>query len=66
MPAAEVDIRETEVERIVRWRAEALERAGYEPRAAAKIAARHDIDLHWAIELVERGCSPELAVDILL
>jgi hypothetical protein len=56
----------TEIERIERWRAEALERAGYEPRAAGRIAARHDVDLHAATDLLERGCSPELALKILL
>ena len=66
MPAAEVDIRETELERINRWRAEELERAGYERRAAARLAERHDVDLHRAIELIERGCPPELALAILL
>ena len=66
MPAAEVDIRETELERITRWRAEALERAGYDPRGAAKIAARHDVDLHGAVELLQQGCPPELALSILL
>ena len=57
---------ETEAERIERWRAEELERAGYEPRAAAKIAVRHDIDLHLAVDLLARGCSPDLALKILL
>ena len=56
----------TEIERIERWRAEALERAGYEPRAAGRIAVRHDVDLHNAIDLLKRGCSPELALKILL
>jgi hypothetical protein len=57
---------ETESERIERWRAEELERAGYEPRSAAKIAVRHDIDLHLAVDLLGRGCDPELALKILL
>ncbi len=57
---------ETESERIERWRAEELERAGYEPRSAAKIAVRHDIDLHLAVDLLGRGCSPDLALKILL
>jgi hypothetical protein len=56
----------TEVERIERWRAEELERAGYEPRAAGRLAVRHDVDLHTAIDLLQRGCSPELALRILL
>jgi hypothetical protein len=57
---------ETEAERIERWRAEELERAGYEPRLAAKIAVRHDIDLHLAVDLLGRGCPPDLALRILL
>lgn len=57
---------ETESERIERWRAEELERAGYEPSSAAKIAVRPDIDLHLAIDLLARGCQPDLALKILL
>jgi hypothetical protein len=57
---------ETENERIERWRYEALLRAGYEPSAARRIAERQDVDLHNAVELLERGCSPELAAAILL
>ena len=59
-------LEETEAERIERWRAEELERAGYEPRAAAKIAVRPDIDLHLAVDLLARGCDPDLALKILL
>ena len=57
---------ETETERIERWRYEALIRAGYEAPAARRIAARADIDLHHAVDLIERGCAPELALAILL
>ncbi|HEU5211963.1 MAG TPA: hypothetical protein VFU10_04275 [Gaiellaceae bacterium] len=57
---------ETENERIERWRFEALLRAGYEPTAARRIASRLDIDLHHAVDLLERGCDPELALAILL
>lgn len=67
MAAAETKLHEsTEVERIERWRAEALERAGYEPRVAKEIAARLDVDLHVATDLIARGCPPEVAVRILL
>ena len=59
-------IEQSEIERIERWRAEELERAGYEPRAAGRLAVRHDVDLHTAVELVERGCPPDLALRILL
>ena len=56
----------TEVERIERWRAEELERAGYEPRSAGRLAVRHDVDLHSAIDLLQRGCPKDLALKILL
>jgi len=41
-------------------------RAGYDPAAAHDLAARLDIDLHTATDLLERGCPPELAAQILL
>ena len=67
MPETEVQIRkETELEQIELWRTEKLERAGYGRRAASRIATRHDIDLHFAIQLLERGCPAELALKILL
>jgi hypothetical protein len=66
MPAAEVQINETEIERIERWRSEELERAGFSPDEARELASRHDIDLHGAIDLIRRGCPPETASQILL
>ena len=66
MAAAELTTQETEVERIARWRAEELERAGYEAAAASLLAARMDVDLHFAIDLLRNGCAPELALQILL
>jgi hypothetical protein len=66
MTAAETDVLETELERVERWRAEELMRAGYDPGAAADLSTRPDIDLHTAIDLLERGCPADLAVRILL
>ena len=66
MAAAELHTPDAELERVEQWRAEELERAGYGARDAARLAERHDVDLHLAVELLERGCSPELAVSILL
>jgi hypothetical protein len=57
---------ETEHERVERWRAEELLRAGFDPAAAIELAQRFDVDLHAATELVDRGCPHELAVKILL
>jgi len=66
MPAAELHIRETELERIERWREDMLERAGYAADDATEIAGRHDVDLHTAIGLLEKGCPAEVALRILL
>ena len=65
MTAASTEIRD-ETEAIEAWRAEALERAGYGARDAAAIAARQDIDLHLATDLLAMGCPAELALRILL
>jgi hypothetical protein len=65
MPVVE-EIVETELERVERWRADELMRAGFDPSSAGELAARLDVDLHAATELVDRGCSPELALQILL
>jgi hypothetical protein len=66
MPTAETNVRPTEQELVERWRAEELERAGYPPSAAAELATRSDVDLHRAAELLQRGCTPELALQILV
>ncbi len=66
MSATEVHITETEGDKVERWRAEALERAGYDSTTAALLAIRTDVDLHRATHLIERGCPPELALRILL
>jgi hypothetical protein len=60
------DLVETELERVERWRAEELERAGYELSAAAVLAASSGVDLHLAVELLARGCSQDTAMQILL
>ena len=56
----------SELEQVERWRATELERAGYPADAAARIASRHDVDLHVAVGLMRRGCSQQLALSILL
>ena len=67
MTAAELHVsRDTELEKIEHWRAEELVRAGYDPSDALALAARHDIDLHFAVELIEQGCPPETAIEILI
>ena len=68
MPTAERHLEAAEAvrdARVTAWRFEQLRQAGYEDAAAADLAERDDIDLHRAVELVEAGCSPTLAVRIL-
>jgi hypothetical protein len=67
MPAVEVQISEdTEAQRIVRWRQEELERAGYGVTEASQLAARSDVDLHVAVQLLAKGCPQDTALRILL
>jgi hypothetical protein len=66
MPTTETPVRLTEQELVEQWRAEELERAGYPAQAAAELAARADVDLHRAAELLAKGCTTELALKILL
>ncbi len=53
------------VEEVVRWRCERLLETGFPPPLAVSVAENARYDLHALIELVERGCRPELAVRIL-
>jgi hypothetical protein len=67
MSAAELELLYgTEIERIENWRHEALERAGYDRESAVVLAASHDVDLHQAVDLLQRGCTVDLALQILL
>ena len=65
MTAADTEIRD-ETELVEAWRAEQLELAGYGAAAAAELAARQEVDLHTAVEMLSHGCPPELALKILL
>jgi hypothetical protein len=66
MAATELNIVETESEKVERWRAQELEKVGYDVISAHELATRPDVDLHLAIELVEAGCPVQLALEILL
>jgi len=50
---------------VVRWRREQLVHTGFPLPLAAEIAEDTRYDVHALIELVERGCRPELAMRIL-
>ena len=51
--------------RWISWRAERLLAAGFAPALARQLASDLRIDLHALLELVDRGCPPELAARIM-
>jgi hypothetical protein len=53
------------LDEVVRWRCEQLVESGFALPLAVRVAKDAHYDLHALIELVERGCQPELAVRIL-
>jgi len=63
--ALEEELPELEEEVVFRWRFDQLERAGYPGDAAFEMAGRSDIDLHRALDLVQRGCPVDVAFRIL-
>jgi hypothetical protein len=56
----------TEEELIFAWRFEQLQRVGFDTGLALDLAVCAEVDLHDATELVQRGCAPVLAAQILL
>ena len=57
-PLASLDV-------VAEWRRGRLLAAGFAPDLAAELAEQCAIDLHALLELVDRGCPPELAARIL-
>jgi hypothetical protein len=51
---------------VVAWRREQLGRAGCRRFEAEVLARERQVDLHEAVALLERGCPPKLALEILL
>jgi len=47
------------------WRRGLLEQAGFPRPLAGRLAVEADMDLHDLLNLVDRGCPPELAARIL-
>ena len=67
MTTSELELAEdTEADRVMRWRVQELQRAGYGQREAVKIAMRIDVDLHLAVDLLRQGCPTKTALQILL
>jgi hypothetical protein len=66
MPTVETKIVESQEGEVLAWRAEELVRAGYDGDNALMLALERAVDLHAAVNLLRRGCPPDLAVKILL
>jgi hypothetical protein len=47
------------------WRLHVLLDAGYPLQAAELLAVARGVDLHQAVYLLEAGCDPQLALEIL-
>jgi hypothetical protein len=57
--------REDVQQQVIDWRQHVLAEAGY-PDEIAQSIAESDADLHRAVELLRRGCEPEVAARILV
>lgn len=63
--AANVE-RDDEVSRVEAWRLQCLLDANWKPFRAQLLAARLDVDVHDAVDLLRRGCDQKTALKILL
>jgi hypothetical protein len=59
------DVKEGTGREIISWRRAQLAQAGFSVPLASRVARDGRYDLHALLELVDRGCSTELAVRIL-
>lgn len=50
---------------VIDWRRAVLRQAGFDPATAHRLAEDARVDLHDLLNLVDRGCAPELAARIL-
>jgi hypothetical protein len=67
MVAAQIEAREvSELEAVMRWRFDQLLRVGYDDDDAILLAVDLNVDLHFAKQLVLRGCPSDTAVRIAL
>jgi hypothetical protein len=60
-----VGVAETDWAELAAWRLHRLLEAGFAPTLAGHLATLPGLDLHALLELVDRGCAPELAARIL-
>jgi hypothetical protein len=50
---------------VIAWRAQRLCDVGFSRELAERVAADREYDVHALLELVDRGCPPDLAARIL-
>jgi hypothetical protein len=60
------EVYDEKVAAVLEWRIETLRRAGFDADGSFDLAFNPDVDLHAAVQLVERGCPPATAVRILI
>jgi hypothetical protein len=60
-----IETEQSERAKVESWRLHVLIEAGY-PLTLAERLAGSEADLHQAVDLVIRGCTPEVATNILL
>jgi hypothetical protein len=65
MAETETIERQSERAKVESWRLHVLIEAGYPLPLAERVAAS-EADLHRAVELLQQGCSPQTATEILL
>ena len=63
-PANVLEERPDLIAQVEAWRLHVLLKAGYPLRVAERIA-KSGADLHQAVEMLERGCTPDVAARIL-
>jgi len=52
--------------KIVRWRERQLTGVGFALLPARVLAVRRDVDLHAVVDMVNRGCPPHVAMEVVL
>jgi len=60
-----VELQEDQAARVEAWRLHVLLKAGYPLRVAERLA-KSQADLHHAVKILERGCTPHTAARILV
>jgi hypothetical protein len=60
-----VELQQDQAAQVEAWRLHVLLKAGYPLRVAERLA-KSGADLHAAVEMLERGCTPHTAARILV